>query len=562
MWKILPQTKRESGRFILQKRKENFYVFKRFSRKIRTALFLSVALGCLFAAACRQPPTEMLAFAPADTLIYLEFNDLGEIFKTLSQSRAFQDGDKNFDFSIFENTQAAIAVSGFETSEKKLDGETSILDFKPQFVVIADTHSWQRTNLLLVENQISAFVQKTFGGDAAPAKSAKDDFEIFSWTAQDGRRFFVAVGGSLIYLANSETALDKCLKVKTQKAGNLLQNENLRQLRDRVKERLAFGFVSTEGIARIADFAGVSTAIGAAEEDLTKSFIAGILPLIVQKSVKEISWIARRNKQGIEDKIYLKTDSQIADIWKETLVSTGGKRFQTAEFLPLSFESATRYDLQNPQIGWRSVLLALAKKLDAVDGKVWLAASGSFFAPYGIADAETFLSATDSEILTARLKAGSDESIVIAGIRDESKIKSAMLEEFDFKAAPEKIGQATLWKSAESEMVSAFVENKVVIGNRKDVLNCLEAGESGKNFTKTIQYQSFLQSNAATTTIAKDAESAAKIAEVLNISPGKKDLSTFYITETRFNSDGIERRTVSDFGFIGTLLEKIAASPQ
>lgn len=553
--------KRGLGRIVLQKRKEIFRRFKGFSEVLKFSLLAAILAVVLVNGACRQQKTEMLAFAPAETVMYLEFNDLGAILETLSQSRAIEQNNNSAEiFARLKNTQAAIIISGFESSEKQLDSDTAILDFKPQFVLVADTNSWQRTNISLIENRISPFVKNAYGNETKLETSAKDGLQNFVWTAQDGRKFFAAVDANLIYLANSESGLNQVLSIKETKTESLEKNESLREARSRARDGLAFGYVAPAGISRLAELAGVSTAVKATEEDLTRSFIARILPLILQKTVKEVSWIARQNEQGIEDKIYVKTDARVSDIWKETLASNDGKQFQTAEFLPLIFDSATRYDLRNPQIAWRSILLTLSNQLDSVDGKIWLAASGSFFAPYGVSDAETFLSAVNSEILTVRLNAASDESVVVAQVKDETRLKSALLKEFDFKSAPEKIGGANVWKSAESELHAGFIDNKVIIGRRQDVLACLEARESGKNFTKTIQYQSFLQSDAAAKTITRDAESAAKIAGILNLSATKKDAATFYTTETRFNANGIERRTVSDFGLMGTLLQQFIAA--
>ena len=62
------------------------------------------------------------------------------------------------DFSALENIQVAVVVTGFETSEKQLTDESAILNFKPHFVLIADTHHWKMTAVSIVENQIGNFV--------------------------------------------------------------------------------------------------------------------------------------------------------------------------------------------------------------------------------------------------------------------------------------------------------------------------------------------------------------------------------------------------------------------
>ena len=511
-----------------------------------------------FFISCRTAPTDMRSLAPAESLIYLETGDLGGMLESLTENENFSRNAKTKpDFSMLENAQTAIIVTGFESSAKQLTDDAAILNFKPRFVLIADTHSWERTNLTLVENQIGRFVSKVYGDSAKLEKSERSNVNFFTWTAEDNRKIYAAVDGSLIYVGNNEAAIDKCLAVKRGAAENLLKNESLAQAREKGgNEKLAFGYVSTEGIKQIADFVGVSVAVDASEEDLTKSFIAKILPPLLQKTVREISWTAKKTERGIEDKIYIKPDASISDVWKETLVPNADNQLKFAEYIPIKVESLTVYKLQNPQIVWRSVLLALANKLENFDGKVWLTASGSFFAPFGIADAETFLSAINPNIVTVRLNSENSEPLAIAEVKDEAKLKSSLFKEFDFNSAPEKIGAASIWKSADSEQSVAFIDGKVILGNRNDILTCLKVKENNSNLTGNQYALSLLQTNALTSTNARDTETASKIINVLGNGNKNDNLSSFYTTETRFNSNGIERRTVSDFGLIGTIVSQ------
>lgn len=529
-----------------------------FGRRFVVSHLLLVTFCLLLFTSCRTAPTDMRTLAPAESLIYLETEDLGEMLESLTENENFsRNAKKKPDFSALENAQAAIIVTGFESSAKQLADDAAILNFKPQFVLIADTHSWERTNLALVENQIGHFVSKVYGDSAKLEKSERSNASFFIWTAEDNRKIYAVVDGSLIYVGNNEATIDKCLAVRQGAAENLLKNESLAQAREKGGDKkLAFGYVSTEGINQISDFVGVSVAVDAAEEDLTKSFIAKILPPLLQKTVREVSWTAKKTEQGIEDKVYIKPDVSISDVWKETLIPNIDNQFKFAEYIPVRVESLTVYKLQNPQIAWRSVLLALANKLENFDGKIWLAASGSFFAPFGIADAETFLSAVNPNIVTVRLNSENSEPLAIAEVKDEAKLKSSLFKEFNFNSAPEKIGAASIWKSADSEQSAAFIDGKVILGNRNDILTCLKVKENGANLTSNQGLQSLLQTNALTVTNAKDTETTSKIINVLGNGNKNVNSPSFYTTETRFNSNGIERRTISDFGLIGTIVSQ------
>lgn len=550
----------DAGKTKLILRVEKFFQTPKLSWQLLAIAFICGNLWLI--PACRKTPTDMRSLAPNGALIYLETKDLGATLQTLTENKAWEStAQEKPDFSPLKNIQAAVIVTDFKTSEKQVTGESSVLDFKPQFAAIADTHQWQSTAASIAENQIGKFVRSSYGDDAKLEKSEKGDANFLVWTGADGRKFFAAVSGSIIYAGNDESLLDKCLAVRRGEAENLTKNENLARARENAnpENQIAFGYVSAEGIAQLANFVGVSMAIEASEEDLPRTLIAKILPEIVQKTAQEIVWTARKSEQGIEDKISVKINAETASVFKETLQPKTPNQQAIAEYLPIQFDSITRYNLQNPQIAWRSVLLVASKQTDPINAKILLQFSGVFFENYGVADSETFLSAIDSPIMTARFDDDGEKSVVIVQAKDAGKLKQSLTKEINFKAAPEKISEASLWKSADGDLAAAFVENFLILGEKQSVLDCLSAKASGQNFAKTVQFQSSKQSSATAVSVTKDTESAQKIVELLGkVKEENKQYASFYTTETSFGNGIIERRTNSDYGLIGTILEKSA----
>ncbi|HEX9962042.1 MAG TPA: hypothetical protein VGB00_13990 [Pyrinomonadaceae bacterium] len=506
-------------------------------------------------------PTDMRALAPADALVYLESKDLAKTLSALTENKAWNELAKaKPDFSYLENTQFAVVVTGFETSEKQLTDEQAILNFKPRFVAFADTHRWESTNLSLIENQIGRFARETYGDDARLEKPEKPGAKWFVWTAADNRKLFVAVNQSVVYLGNDESAIEKCLAVRRGEAENLTKNESLMRAQERVEgeNQIAFGYIAPESMPQIANLAGIFVALRMGEDADARSFTAQILPQIMQKTAKEIVWTARKTERGIEDRYLIKTGAEISSVLKETLVSGAAREFQKADFLPPGVFSMTRYNLQNPQIAWRSVLLTTANQADAASAKIILQFSNALFEPYGVANAEMFLSAVGSEIITAKFDDEGEKSIVIVDIKDAENLKKSVSDEINFKLPAERQGNADVWKSEDKLLAAAFIENKLILGETESVSSCLKAKESGQNFKQTEAFQKIPNSPAVAVSVAKDAESAQKIVEVLgNPKEENKTFNGFYTTESRFDQNGFERKTVSDFGLIGMILETL-----
>lgn len=249
----------------------------------------------------------------------------------------------------------------------------------------------------------------------------------------------------MIYFGTDATAIEKCLAIQKGEAESLAINELLTRVY--TENNLAFGYVSTEGVKQIAALAGVSVAVETTEEAGGRSFIAGIVPQLLQNTTREMVWTANKTERGIKDVFSISLTPETASVVKETLATAAQPTGGLIDFLPAEFSSATRYNLQNPLIAWRSLLFAAAKNSGAARGNLLIRFSNSLLEPYGISGAETFLSQIDSEILTAQFDAAGERSAAIVTVKDVEKLKSSISKEINFEFAPRLQGNAKIWFS-------------------------------------------------------------------------------------------------------------------
>ena len=526
---------------------------------IAVKVLLFCLLLCVFwLSSWSYSPTDLRRFAPIETSIWLESNNLEETLNSITENETFQKiTTGKTDFSALDGVQIAVAVTGFETTEKQITDQQSILNFKPKFAVIAETHAWSWQTNSLVEYNLDNFIRKQYGADATLEKNPKDNGTLYKWTSNDNRQSFAFVEGSLVFFGNNLESIEKCVAAKNNTAENLTNNGLLNSKREAANNSLAFGYISGDGIKQIADLVGIKQAIETSEENAPRSFISKILPEIVRGTIKEISWTAIKNENKIEDKFFIETTPEISNVLKETIIPNTKNEQTSAEFLPAEVFSATRYNLENPQIAWRSLLITAAKQLDETSAKILLAFSDSFFVSYGVSNGENFLSSIKSEIWTARFDSEGDKSAAIVKIKDAEKLKSSLVEDFDFKVSGEKNGGAEIYQAKTENLTAAFIGEILIIGDSESVVKCLNAKASGQNFAKTGKFNEISGSNAVAVTFSSDIESAKNTAKVLsNLKNENEQIFTTFITETRFIGRGFERKTISDFGFIGTILEQ------
>jgi hypothetical protein len=516
------------------------------------SLRLCVSAVILAAVSCGSKPTDPRTVIPGDALVYLESNDLAKTVAAIIDNPKFEAAAKSKpNLTALNGIKVSVAVTGFETFEQTVTEENSVLNFQPRFVAVAETNAWGWQATSFVENQLGEFVNNVYGGEVQMDMTPRNDGKFYVWTSPEGRKAYALQQGSLVFFGNDETAIERCQAVKRGEAESIAKNPKITDA-----DRLAFGYISPDGLGQIANIAGVSLAMGASEEEEVKSFVARVLPEILRNSAKEVTWTASRSKEGIEDKIVVSLDDESARVFNETLVPAKADESHLNDFVPASTTSSTRYLLRDPQIAWRGLVLTAKNKTDDASGALIAAFSGSLFEPYGVEDPELFLSSVASRLVTVKLGPDGDDAAVVATVKDAARIRGSIAKEISFTRPPEKQFGADVWKSEDGELAAAFIGDQLVIGDSEIVLKCLEAKQSGGNANIARQFAS---SDAIAVTVGNETDSFGKLVEVL---AERKDenapTASQYVTETRFNKNGIERRTVSDFGLIGWILEHLA----
>ena len=521
----------------------------------RTFIYFLLFSLCL-SAACGSKPTDPRTTIPADSLIYLEAADLGKVIDAVTSNASFQQASKTKpDTAALRGIKVSVAVTGFQASEEALSGENVVMNFRPRFVAVAETNLWNYQALRFADEKLGEFINDVYGGEVELATVEKHGGTYFTWTSRDGRKAYALVRGSVIFFGNDETAIENCVAVMNN-GESIAKNPAVSAL---PPTSLASGYISSEGIAQAANIAGVSFAMGAAEEGEVKSFIARVLPEVVRNSVTDATWVSNLSENGrIEDRFTFTLAADTAKVLGETIVPAGESGADLSRFVPPEFVSTTRYSLKDAQIAWRSAVLTARTKTDQVSGGLLTAFSSSLFEPYGIEEPELFLSSVGSALQTVRFDSDGEESAVIAAIRDLDRLKQSAARELNFAKPPAKFENADIWRSEDNELAAAVLDGRIIIiGENGSVEKCLaayRAGQTGRAADRQIP-----TSDAAVVTIGTDTDADARLVKAMGEpKEGHAALTQTYITETRFNQKGIERRTTSDFGLIGTLLAQVA----
>jgi hypothetical protein len=530
--------------------------------------FCLLLFAFLLQLSCSTKPTDMRSLVPADTLVYLETNDLGAAIQPIIDSKPFNEVAKyKPDISAIKGVQLAVAVTGFETTEEKLTDEQSVGNIRPHFVAIADTHAWNWQAVGFAEKKLGSFVGNIYNSEPTVEQTDKNGGKYFTWTAKDGRKAYALVIGSLIYFANDESSIDKCLAVKRgetdsiAKAGKVTVSE---------PGTLASGYVGPDGIAQIANIVGLKLGSEASDESEVQTAIVSILPQLLRNSITRISWTANKTDLGIEDKYSIEMPPELASTLHKAMAPVGQMIFEHTEILkavPADVSSVTLYNLRDPLEAWQTLISTAQKQSGPMEGQYIPEFASLLLEPYGIRDPQKFLLRLQDYIVTAKFGDDSEKVVAIAEeIRDgeiskksEEIHKTPLITLIEPNIKTNNEAGHEVYTSEDGDL-KAMIEGPIIIGDSGGVSKCLTSLNAPDNFSTLLKdrWLAFDNDYPSVLSFGKDRESFGLIARAISdVKSDGSQAESKFTTETKFNKDGIERRSFSDFGLIGSIIAQL-----
>jgi hypothetical protein len=526
---------------------------------------------------------DMADYAPADSLVYVEFNNLSDVANAIQRTDVWQAavpithskpttssrvmisaaraGIGPLEAVLFARAQLALVVIGMNTSE-----EDDTLKVRPEIALIAETHtsSW-RTKPAAVE-AVKKLASLAYGTSACSERSGDADY-IECSVAGAERKLIGAVDGTLIVIGNSDTAVKSVLDVRRGNRPSLRTDPELMKVRSSVtaKNSLGFGYISPANSAKLFSWAA-PLLMGQAPGD---SQLEQLLAVSAGKILRGVAWTATLADGKIEDRFLFSLEPGV--------VSRLQPAFESAErdenfwkVVPQSFESLTIYRNKAPATAWTSLDSAVAFKLDALPAVLFGSLLRSSLSVYGISNPKEALATLSPPLLTLKPSEGAEGSILVARVVDEARLRRSLAEEV-FKDERGKILEGLQSEpSGNKEYAAVFADGYVLLGKSENMRAALTALRSTDSIFAGRKSDLRVSANESSATIVTYANDEARVGNFITalltlqgreLSVGERaglqDIlkrSGFSSTETRLNQQGIERTTRSAFGQFGTFI--------
>jgi hypothetical protein len=556
----------------------------KFLRILMVVLGLALLI-CAIALWWNRPrKVDMADYAPADSLVYLEFNSLTDIANAIQQNdtwralahtlgnkaafgsrwwhSAVRVGVGPTNSVVFTRAQVALVVTGLNSVE-----EAETLRVRPEAALIIETHTahW-RVKSAAVE-AVKRLATFAYGQEACTERTADADF-IECASPQGERKIVAAIDGSLVVISNSDTAVRNCLEVRRGLRPSLHTDAELVRVRHGISntKSLAFGYISSTNSARLFSWAAPML-IGRAPGDQQ---LEQVLTTSATKILRGIAWSSEAASGGIEDRFLFSLEPAVVARLGPAF-NTGSAAEEFWKLVPDSSQSLTIYRSQNPQTAWNALDQAVAFKLDALSAIVFSSLLKSGLAVYGVENPKELLTTLSSPLVTVRPNAGAEGSVFIAHVLDHEQLRRALTQQIMAGGQGQILEGTQTEPDPRKDLTAVIVDDYLVLGKTESVQACLSAIRRGEvaNAAASQQHISHFapQSKAAILTYANDEKRLSSFVSVISqlrtapLSPAESEAlrtviknSSFSATETNLGQTGIERKTRSAFGQFSTLL--------
>ena len=553
----------------------------KFLRPLLAFALLVILIGAAWLWVALPSTVDMADYAPADSLVYIEFNNPAAVAqaiqnsdvwraaapitqtKPVSQNRlmttAARAGLGPLEAVLFARSQIALVVVGMNTSE-----EADTLKVRPELALIAETHTskW-RTKPAAVET-IKKLANLAYGASMCSERSGDADY-IECSVAGGERKIIGAVDGTLVVVGNSDNAVRSCLEARRGSRPSIRTDTELLKVRSNLTsdKTLGFGYISPANSAKLFSWAA-PLLMGQAPGDRQ---LEQLLAVSAGKILRGVAWTASPSHGGIEDRFLFSLEPGV--------VSRLQPAFETAErdenfwkLVPESFQSLTIYRSKAPGTAWSSLGSAVAFKLDTLPAVLFGELLRSSLSVYGISNPKEVLATLSPPLFTLKPSHGAEGSILVARVSDEATLRRSLAQEVYKGTSGEILEGLGSNPDSKKEFAAVFADGYVLLGKSENMRSSLVALRSSQvSGEKKDLKESAQESSAPIVTYANDEArlnnfiltlltlqgrrlSAEEIANLQNTFRR----SGFSSTETRLNSFGIERTTRSAFGQFGTFV--------
>ncbi|MFZ0750308.1 MAG: hypothetical protein WAM70_13175 [Pyrinomonadaceae bacterium] len=465
-------------------------------RKALILLLVLVALGAAWLFWNRTARAEMSAYVPAESLAFIEVNDLVGVANGITGTEAWRVlapplGAPSqlipYSWSIklarwtgigsAEAVLLARSQFGLFFTQAQATESANTLTIKPLAALVIETHTSSGRMKAVVEKHVGQFAQRSFG-EASIARKQIDGVELVEWKSPDNtRQLILAVVDTVAIVGNDESVVLRCIEIRRGRQPSLATNQQLQTMKEQMRgsEAPLFGFVPKAGIKAVIQAWAFARAGNAADA-------AAIAPLISNafgNLIDGFAWTSRLDQSAAEDHCRVAFAQGVSQQLSDDLTPEPPGDKLDFSFVPAEAISVTSYQLRNPASFWRELNAVVSSRSDVLTAVASRPLLKALLEPYGISDPDNFFPAIGPRLQLVRLDAGKP-AVLIGQTFDKPSLRKLAEQRLGRQPKTEKFDDTEMLVGSDGWSF-AFAGEYFVTGPADAVRRCLDAKARGQS---------------------------------------------------------------------------------
>jgi hypothetical protein len=561
-------------------------------RKALILLLVLVALGAAWLFWNRTSRADMSAYVPAESLAFIEANDLVGLTSDITGTEAWRvlgppleapaqlipygwsikvarwTGIGSAEAVLLARSQFGLFFTQAQATEK-----AHTLTIKPLAALVIETHTSQGRMKGVVEKHVGQFAQRSFGG-ASIVRKQVDGVELVEWKSPDNtRQLILAVVDTVAIVGNDESVVLRCIEIRRGRQPSLATNQQLQTMKQQLRGSQAplFGFVPKAGVKAVIQAWAFARAGNAADA-------AAIAPLISNafgNLIDGFGWTSRLDQSGAEDQCRVAFTQGVSQQLSDDLTPEAPGDKLDFSFVPAEAISVTSYQLRNPASFWRQLNAVVSSRSDVLTAVASRPLLRALLEPYGIGDPDNFFPAIGPRLQLVRLD-NSTPAVLIAPTFDKLALRKLAEKRLGRQPKTEKFDDTEILVGSDGWSF-AFAGDYFLTGPADAVRRCLDAKARGQSIETNGSFKRARSTidvslPVVSLTFSPDGPTAISFVELFSsgersafspkaavIQQGAASLP-HSVSVTMMKGDAIEWTSRSSFGLLGSLF--IAFAPE
>ena len=560
-------------------------------RKLRNRLILLLAVLLIGAAAWvvwnRPRNVDMAAYVPAESIAYIEANDLGRIADGLSKTEAWRalaeplgapreliahpwlvsfarwTGMGSAESVLLARSQFAVCFAPPQATESG-----STLTIKPLAALVIETHTSQNRMQATIEKYVDQLARESYGSDVVVIRKQVNGADLQEWsTADNSRRLVLSVIDTVAIIGNDESIVMACLDVHARRRKSLSEENQFQVVRHDLSDTRStvFAYVPKAGIKLVIQAWVLSRAGNSSEA----TSLAPLISNTFGNLIDGLAWTSRFDDAGAEDHCFV---ALAQGVTQQAASASSNEPLNSIDvsFVPPSAIAVTAYNLHDAKGFWSQLNAVVSSHSDVVGAIASRPLLQGLLAPYGIRDADAFFAAIGPRLQIVRLDQ-SAPAVLLAETVDRDSLKKIAADRLGANPRVEQVGQAEMLVSASDNWGVAFLDKYFLSGPAEEVRRCLgakAASESIRTVSGFDRAQSAVDMSLPifSLSFADDRTSAISFVELFsqqersafstNGAAIQKSAASlkYSASVTTIKNGSVEWAARSSFGLVGSLL--------